>query len=178
MVTRGCQSPEIKVVWLVRYIPSLLKQCNWPIGKPPPLVTVAPSDKQTELLTVLQWQLQCENHVPLCFCTILDTEGHQMGIKYSMEGFIKYLKINTVGNVKRGFTDHNASGRSYITVSYHDRRWQHVQLNECMTTRKFTFLSSFLSGVNTWEHSALFCLDSGNVINILYFNSGHRLNFF
>ncbi len=27
-----------------------------------------------------------------------------MGIKYSMEGFIKYLKINTAGNSKRGFT--------------------------------------------------------------------------
>ncbi len=40
-----------------------------------------------------------------------------MGIKYSMEGFIKYLKINTVGNWKRGFTDHNASGRSL----YYDR---------------------------------------------------------
>ncbi len=75
----------------------------------PPLVTVAPSDKQTELLTVLQWQLQCENLVPWCFCTILDTEGHQMGIKYSMEGFTKYLKINTVGNSKREFTDHNES---------------------------------------------------------------------
>ncbi len=37
-----------------------------------------------------------------------------MGIKYSMEGFIKYLKINTVGNSKRGFTNHNASGRSLI----------------------------------------------------------------
>ncbi len=44
----------------------------------------------------------------------LDTEGHQMGIKYSMEGFINYLKINTVGNLKRGFTNHNASGRSLI----------------------------------------------------------------
>ncbi len=40
-----------------------------------------------------------------------------MGIKYSMEGFIKYLKINTVGNSKRGFTDHNASGRSLILRS-------------------------------------------------------------
>ncbi len=40
-----------------------------------------------------------------------------MGIKYSMEGFIKYLKINTVDNVKRGFTDHNASGRSLILRS-------------------------------------------------------------
>ncbi len=58
-----------------------------------------------------------ENLVPLCFCTILDTEGHQMGIKYSMEGFIKYLKINTVGNSKGGFIDHNASGRSLILLS-------------------------------------------------------------
>ncbi len=40
-----------------------------------------------------------------------------MGIKYSMEGFIKYLKINTVGNSKRGFTDHNASRRSLILRS-------------------------------------------------------------
>jgi len=60
---------------------------------PAPLVTVAPSDKQKELLTVLQWQLQCDNLVPWCFWTILDTEGPQMGIKYSMEGFIKYLFI-------------------------------------------------------------------------------------
>ncbi len=37
-----------------------------------------------------------------------------MGIKYSMEGFIKYFNINTVGSSKRGFTDHNASGRSLI----------------------------------------------------------------
>ncbi len=43
--------------------------------------------------------------------------GHQMGNKYSMEGFIKYVKINTVGNSKQGFTDHNASGRSIILRS-------------------------------------------------------------
>ncbi len=40
-----------------------------------------------------------------------------MGIKYSMEGFIKYLKINTVGHAKRGLTAHNASGRSLILRS-------------------------------------------------------------
>ncbi len=40
-----------------------------------------------------------------------------MGIKYSMEGFIKYLKINVVVNSKRGFTDLNASGRSLILRS-------------------------------------------------------------
>ncbi len=40
-----------------------------------------------------------------------------MGIKYSMGGFIKYFKINKVGNSKRGFTDHNASGRSLILWS-------------------------------------------------------------
>ncbi len=33
---------------------------------------------------------------------------------YSMEGFIQYLKINTVGNTKQGFTDHNASRKSLI----------------------------------------------------------------
>ncbi len=32
-------------------------------------------------------------------------------------GFIKYLKINTVGNSKGGLTDHNASGRSLILWS-------------------------------------------------------------
>ncbi len=41
-----------------------------------------------------------------------------MGIKYSMEGFIIYLKLNTVGNSKRGFTDHHASRRS-LTVGHH-----------------------------------------------------------
>ncbi len=40
-----------------------------------------------------------------------------MGIKYSMEGFIKYFKINMVGNSKQGLTDHNASGRSLILQS-------------------------------------------------------------
>ncbi len=37
-----------------------------------------------------------------------------MGIKYSMEGFIKYLTINTVDNSKQGFADHHASGKSLI----------------------------------------------------------------
>ncbi len=37
-----------------------------------------------------------------------------MGMKYPMEGFIKYLKINMVGNSKQEFTDHNAIGRSLI----------------------------------------------------------------
>ncbi len=40
-----------------------------------------------------------------------------MGINYSMEGFIIYLKIITVGNLKGGFTDHNASGKSLILWS-------------------------------------------------------------
>ncbi len=40
-----------------------------------------------------------------------------MEIKYFMEGFIKYKKIYMVGNSKRGFTDHNASGRSLILQS-------------------------------------------------------------
>ncbi len=40
-----------------------------------------------------------------------------MGIKYSMEGFIKYLKINMVGYSKPGFTDLNASRRSLISWS-------------------------------------------------------------
>ncbi len=44
-------------------------------------------------------------------------EGHKMGIKYSMEEFIKYKKKNKVGISKRGFTDHNTSGRSLILRS-------------------------------------------------------------
>ncbi len=81
---------------------------------PAPLVTVAPSDKQLELLTVLQWQLQCEKPCPTMFLHNFGHRRPQMGMKYSMEGFIKYLKINTVCNSKWGFTDHNASGRSLI----------------------------------------------------------------
>ncbi len=38
-----------------------------------------------------------------------------MAIKYSMEGFIKYLIINTVGNPKRGFT--GLILRSVITIA-------------------------------------------------------------
>ncbi len=38
-----------------------------------------------------------------------------MGIKYSMDEFIKYFVINTVGNSKQGFTDLNASG--IITIA-------------------------------------------------------------
>ncbi len=53
-----------------------------------------------------------------------------MGIKYPMEGFIKYLKINTVSNSKRGFTDHNADGislilRSVITIADDNMQDQH-----------------------------------------------------
>ncbi len=40
----------------------------------------------------------------LCPTMFLDTEGHQMGIKYSMEGFVKHLILNMVGNSKRGFS--------------------------------------------------------------------------
>ncbi len=40
-----------------------------------------------------------------------------MGIKYSMEGFIKCFNINMVGNSKRGFTDRNASRKSLILWS-------------------------------------------------------------
>ncbi len=47
-----------------------------------------------------------------------------MGIKYSMEGFITYLTINTEGNWKRGFIDHNASGRS-LTIADDNMQDQH-----------------------------------------------------
>ncbi len=39
-----------------------------------------------------------------------------MGMKYSVEEFLKYLKINMVGNMKRGFTDLNTCGRSLILL--------------------------------------------------------------
>ncbi len=53
-----------------------------------------------------------------------------MGIKYSMEGFIKYLTINTVGKSKQEFTDHNASRkrlilRSVITIPDDNMQNQH-----------------------------------------------------
>ncbi len=41
-----------------------------------------------------------------------------MGIKYSMKGFIKYLKIITVGKSKQGVTDLNE--KSHITVGHLD----------------------------------------------------------
>ncbi len=44
-----------------------------------------------------------------------DTEGHQMGFKYSMEGFMKYVLINTVVNSKQGFT--GLILRSVITIA-------------------------------------------------------------
>ncbi len=40
-----------------------------------------------------------------------------MGIKHSMERFIKYLKINKEDNSKREFADLNASRRSLILQS-------------------------------------------------------------
>ncbi len=40
-----------------------------------------------------------------------------MGMKYFMEGFIKYTKINTVGNSKRGVTDHNKSHIMIVTIA-------------------------------------------------------------
>ncbi len=44
-----------------------------------------------------------------------------MRIKYSMEGFIKYKKIDRVGNLKPRFTDLNASRRSLILRSSRSR---------------------------------------------------------
>ncbi len=40
-----------------------------------------------------------------------------MGMKNSMEEFIRFLIINTVGNSKREFTDLNACGKSLILQS-------------------------------------------------------------
>ncbi len=89
------------------------QHANWPIGTPPPPPSYCCSLVQTNwvahclTMTAAVWK-PCST----MFCTILDTEGNQMGIKYSIEGFIKYLIINTVGNSKRGLTDLDASERS------------------------------------------------------------------
>ncbi len=47
---------------------------NWAIGKPRPLVTVAPSDKQTELLMLLQWELSVWKP---CYKMFLHNFGHR-----------------------------------------------------------------------------------------------------
>ncbi len=61
-----------------------------------------------------------------------------MGIKYSMEGFIKCLKINTVGNSNRGFTDLNESG---ISIKF-----------------KFKFKLSFIViPLHVWTYSGTRC---------------------
>ncbi len=57
-----------------------------------------------------------------------------MEMKYSMEWFIKYLKINMVGNSKQGFTDHNASGR-----------WRQAQQTQRLLSPDRTVFSCFLS---------------------------------
>ncbi len=46
-----------------------------------------------------------------------------MGIKYSMEGFITYLTINTV--LTRGFTDHKREKSHIITIADANMQNQH-----------------------------------------------------
>ncbi len=98
----GCQPAEILFLTDITRGAYMLSSSLHAIGKPRPL-SYCCSLGQTNRGAVLQWPLQGKNVVPLCFCTILDTEGHQIGIKYSMEGFLKYL-INMVGNSKWGLT--------------------------------------------------------------------------
>ncbi len=58
---------------------------------PAPFVTVAPSDKRVAHCLAMTAAVWKPRHM-----MFLHNFGHQMGIKYSMEGFIKYLIINTV----------------------------------------------------------------------------------
>ncbi len=63
-----------------------------------------------------------------------------MGIKYCMEGFIKYLKIYMVGHSNQGFTDHSVSGRSLIlrsviTIAEDNMQDQH---SSCITGYNYT----------------------------------------
>ncbi len=64
------------------------KRWNWPIVSPDPLSYCCSLGQTNNLLTVLQWQLQCEKPCPMMF---LNNFGHrraniQVGIKYAMEG--------------------------------------------------------------------------------------------
>ncbi len=64
-----------------------------------------------------------------------------MGIKYSMEGFIKYKKINTVGNSMREFTDHNANGRSLILQSVIMIADDNMQDQHCSCIAGYDYIS-------------------------------------
>ncbi len=70
-----------------------------------------------------------------------------MGIKYSMEGFIKYLKINTMGNSKRRFTHHSASGRSLKLHSVITIADDNMQDKHCSCIANASFASQCFSMV-------------------------------
>ncbi len=93
------------------------KLINWPIGKPAPLSYCCSLGQTNGVAHCLTMTDAVWKPCPTMF---LHNFGHSRPPnvnKCSMEGFIKYLKINTVGNSKRGFTDLNASRRSLILRS-------------------------------------------------------------
>ncbi len=73
----------------------------------PPLVTVAPSDKQMELLTVLQWQLQWKP----CPTMFLHNFGHR-----------RPPNDNEIFHGSEGLQITMQAGE----VSYYNRGWQHA----------------------------------------------------
>ncbi len=118
--------------WIIMQWPSqspYISSIDLSVNSAPPLVTVAPSDKQTQFLTVLQWRLQCENLVPWCFWTQKATKWE---LNIPCRDLSKYLQINTVRNSKWGFTDLNASGRSFILRSVITIAEDNMQDQHCL----------------------------------------------
>ncbi len=70
-----------------------------------------------------------------------------MGIKYSMEGFTKYLIINTVGNTKRGFTDLNSSGRNLILWSVIKITDDNMQQQHCSCLAVYDYIYVHLTSL-------------------------------
>ncbi len=62
-----------------------------------------------------------------------------------MEGFVKYLIINTVGNSKRGFTEHNASGRSLILRSVIMIADDNMQDHHCSGITGYNLMNAHLT---------------------------------
>ncbi len=77
-----------------------------------------------------------------------------MGIKYYMEGFIKLLKINTVGNSKRGLTDHNASRRSLILRSVITITDDNMQDQHCSCIAGYDLINAHLTSL-IWRDSEM-----------------------
>ncbi len=83
-----------------------------------------------------------------CPTMFLHNFGHRrMGIKYSLERFIIYQIINTVGNSKRGFTEHNASGRSLILRSVITIADDNMQDQHCSCITGYDWINLHLTSL-------------------------------